>query len=249
MSKHKYRRSAGTSASSYTRSGRKGNRPGSSILVATEGGNTEPIYFESIRRMFSSPTVELVTHGAGRGDPRSLADAAIEVRNERRRQARKKELSINQLEDFDEIWIVFDTDVLNAEKRSDGIAYARSKGIQIAYSEPCFEYWLLLHGRYTTAQMLQCEEVQAFLKQTFGWSGYNKNHRECVKLIEPLVTKSTVQKAMKHAGRCRRHHEEAGTPFPANPSTDVDRLIEAINDASPRANKLPEPCPRLGRKR
>lgn len=240
MAKRKYRRSASTAANSYTRSGAKGERPGSSILIVTEGVNTEPIYFEFIRRMFSSSTVELVSYGAGRGDPKSLADAALEVRKTRRRKARNKELSISQLEDFDEIWIVFDTDVLDAAKRSNGIAYARSQGIRIAYSEPCFEYWLLLHGKtsYTTAPMAKCADVEPYLQKAFGWSGYSKNMRECRRLIEPLVTKEEIRNAVDGAERCREHHDGAGTPFPANPSTDVDHLIRVINEAVPKANKV-----------
>jgi len=240
MAKRRYRRTAATSARSYARFGARGSRPGSSILVVTEGVNTEPAYFEFVRRMFSSSTVELVPHGAGRGDPKSLTDAALEVRKKRQRQARKKELSINELEDFDEIWIVFDTDVLDASKRSDGIAYARSKGVRIAYSEPCFEYWLLLHeaSAYTTAQMAKCADVEPHLKRAFGWSEYGKNSRECRKLIEPLVSKEAIRTAVVGAERCRDHHQGAGTPFPPNPSTDVDQLIRAIDEAVPKANKL-----------
>ena len=240
MVKRRYLRSAATSARPYARSGAKGSRPGSSFLVVTEGVNTEPAYFEFVRRMFSSATVELVPRGAGRGDPKSLADFALEVRNERRRQARKKELSINKLEDFDEIWIVFDTDALGASERNDGIAYAKSQGVRIAYSEPCFEYWLLLHeaSGYTTAQMARCADVEPHLKRAFGWTEYSKNIRECRKLIEPLVSKGAIWTAVAGAQRCRNHHEGAGTAFPANPSTDVDQLIRAIDEAVPKANKL-----------
>lgn len=242
MAKHKYRRAAASSARSYKRSGVSGSRPGSSILIVTEGVNTEPIYFECIRRMFSSATVELVAHGAGRGDPRSLADAALAVRKKRKRQAREKTLSINQLEDFDEIWIVFDTDVLDATKLANGLAYAKSNGIRIAYSEPCFEYWLLLHGEnaYTTALMAKCGDVEPYLKKAFGWTAYDKKNKASKDLIAPLVSKKGVRRAVEGAVRCRKHHVGAATPFPANPSTDVDQLIAVINDAVPKANKLPE---------
>jgi hypothetical protein len=240
MAKRKYRRSAATSARPYARSGAKGRRPGSSILVVTEGVNTEPAYFEFVRRMFSSATVKLVSRGAGRGDPKSLTDFALKVQNERRRQARKEELNIHELEDFDEIWIVFDTDALDASKRSDGIAYARSMGVRIAYSEPCFEYWLLLHGAsaYTTAPMAKCADVEPHLEKAFGWDGYSKSSRDCEKLIGPLVSKEAIRTAVAGAERCRNHHQGAGTAFPANPSTDVDQLIRAIDEAVPKANKL-----------
>jgi hypothetical protein len=58
-----------------------------------------------------------VTHGAGRGDPKKLTETALELQQERRRKARKNELSMSQLEDFEQIWIVFDTDVLNVQRQ------------------------------------------------------------------------------------------------------------------------------------
>ncbi|MDG1242081.1 MAG: RloB family protein [Opitutae bacterium] len=240
MAKDKYKRKAEKSARSFLRTIGRGASPGSSILVVTEGENTEPIYFEGIRKVFASSAIELVPYGAGRGDPRTLTEAAIRYRNKRRKQARNKELSISQLEDFDQIWIVFDTDVLTPERRDQGIAYAESKGVKVASSEPCFEYWLLLHSAeyYTTAPMPKCDDVKPYLKKAFGWLGYDKNKSQSQKLILPLVTKSNVAEAVRAAARVRKHHEAVDTPFPANPSTDVDLLINAINEAVAIANKV-----------
>ena len=240
MAKHKYKRKASNSARSFLRTIGRGTKPGSSILVVTEGINTEPIYFDGVRKVFASNAIELVSHGAGRGDPRKLADAAIEIRRERKRQAKEKELRISQLEDFDELWIVFDTDVLTSDKRDNGIQYAKSKGIKIASSEPCFEYWLLLHeaDSYTTAPMAKCENVKPYLKSAFGWSSYDKSKEETKKQVTPLVTKDNVATAIKAAKRVREYHEQAGSSFPANPSTEVDLLIDSINDAVAVANRV-----------
>lgn len=240
MGNKKYKPSVSKSASSFMRTMGKDVEPGSSILVVTEGVNTEPAYFEALKHAFASPSVELVPYGAGRGDPRSLTDAALAYQKKRRKDARDKKLSISQLEVFDEIWIVFDTDVLKPDKRNSGIAYAESKGIKIAYSEPCFEYWLLLHNAaaYTTAAMGTCADVKPYLEKAYGWSGYDKNKEESKKLIAPLVTKQSVKTAVKASQRVRRHHFDADTPFPANPSTEVDLVIEAINKAVSKPNKF-----------
>lgn len=240
MGKNKYKPSYSKSASSFLRTIGKDVEPGSSILVVTEGVNTEPTYFEAIRNTFASPSVELVSHGAGRGDPKTLTDAALDYRKARRKEARDKKLSISQLEDFDQIWIVFDTDVLTPKKRNDGIAYAKSKGVHVAYSEPCFEYWLLLHSKahYTTAQMPKCADVKPYLKEAFGWTGYDKNKAKCKKLIPPLVTKDKVKAAVAATHKVRNYHQGANTAFPANPSTDVDRVVEAINKVVSKPNRF-----------
>ena len=107
MGKNKYKPSVSKSAGSFLRTIGKNVEPGAAILVVTEGVNTEPTYFEALKNAFASPSVELVPHGAGRGDPKKLTDAALEFRKNRRKDARDKKLSISQLEDFDQIWIVF----------------------------------------------------------------------------------------------------------------------------------------------
>ena len=237
----KYHRKADTDIRSFRRPPASRNDPGSAILIVTEGVNTEPAYIDRIKEQFAAPTVELVSHGAGRGDPRALADEALRLRESRRKQMRDRKLGIHKLADFDEIWIVFDTDVLTPQKLNDGMVYARSKGIHTALSEPCFEFWLLLHRHYTTAGMVKCKNVIPFLKEHLGWKSYSrdgKKKEEVRAMMEELVNKETLQQAMIHAARVREHHESAGTPFPANPSTEVDQLIHAINNAVSPASKF-----------
>lgn len=241
MTKRSYRKRADSSIQSFRRTLTGRVDPGSAILVVTEGTNTEPAYFRFLAERFAAPTVELVPYGAGRGDPRALADEALRLHKERKQKSKAKKLGINRLESFDSIWIVFDTDVLEAQKRHDGIAYAHSKGIHVAYSEPCFEYWLLLHGKFTSAQMPKCKDVLPYLKKVFGWKNYSregKKAEEVEALLAPLIDKTKLQLAWRYAQQVRTHHEKAGTAFPANSSTDVDQLIVAIDAAVSPANKF-----------
>jgi hypothetical protein len=237
----KYRRKAETSARSFRRTITPRSGAGAAILVVTEGVNTEPAYFHWVRNRFAAPTLELCSHGAGRGDPRALADEALRLREERKLTMKNRSAGINRLADFDAMWIVFDTDVLKPDKLLDGIAYARSKGIHIAHSEPCFEFWLLLHATFTTAGMAKCANVVPFLEKFLGWKDYSrsgKKQSEVLELMAALVTKEAVRKAVAHAARVRRHHEKGGTSFPPNPSTDVDLLLHAINAAISPANRF-----------
>jgi hypothetical protein len=237
----KFRKRAETSLNSFRRKVTTHTEPGATILVVTEGVNTEPAYFQWIRERFAAPTVELVAHGAGRGDPRALADEALRLSQERKRALSDRSAGINRLESYDAIWIVFDTDVLEPGKRHDGIAYARSKGIHVASSEPCFEYWLLLHQTFTTAMLPTCADVIPFLELHLGWEGYSrlgKKRAEVGAMMERLVEKAKLQKAVAHAERVRAHHIQAQSPYPANPSTEVDLLLKAINEAVSPATRF-----------
>ena len=238
MAKNRYRKTVGSSASSFRRN--RGQAPGSSILVVTEGINTEPIHFEELKNQLAAPTVELVPYGEGTGDPRVLVDAALRLQADRKKKARNKELGISQLEGFDQMWIVFDTDVLSSDRLFNGIEYAKSKGVLIGPSAPCFEFWLLLHEvtAYTTAPMQKCSDVIPHLKPAFNWPSYSKNKAEAQAMLPPLVTKSRIKTAVSLAERVRKHHQDCGSAFPSNPSTEVDSLIRSINEAVSPANKF-----------
>lgn len=55
-------------------------RPALAVLIVTEGEVTEPIYFEVLKQKLALPTVEITVVGAGKGDPRRLAEAALDAR-------------------------------------------------------------------------------------------------------------------------------------------------------------------------
>ena len=80
--------------------------------------------------------------------------------------------------------------------------------------------------------------VKPYLIKAFEWTSYDKNKAQTKKLIAPIVTKDKVETAVQASKRVREHHKRAGTIFPANPSTDVDLLIESINDAVSAAKKM-----------
>ncbi len=55
---------------------------------------------------------------------------------------KKKSSSVNE---FDEFWVVFDKDNVSYNNFNSAIFEANSHNINVAYSIPCFELWLLLH--------------------------------------------------------------------------------------------------------
>ncbi len=233
MGSKRWKKPIPTALSSFRRP-RGSARPGSSILIVTEGENTEPVYFDALKRKLSLQTVEIEIVPAGKGDPRRLAEAALEEQKKRRKDAKDGRLSFAKASNFDELWIVFDTDVPVEHRRfDDGVQFATAKGVKSAASSPCFEYWLLLHLVYTTAPMQKFSDVEPRLSKELG-RPYAKNSKDSAGLIPPLLEHLDV--AMTRARQARQHHATAATPSPANPSTEVDRLIESIRAAASPAN-------------
>jgi hypothetical protein len=89
--------------------------------------------------------------------------------------------------------------------------------------------------------MAKCKDVIPHLAKHLGWKKYSREGKkasEVSAMTEPLVKKEIILKALNNAERIRQHHADGNTPFPANPSTDVDLLLHAINDAVSDANKF-----------
>lgn len=121
------------------------------ILIVTEGSQTEPKYFEHYRSRQTNIDIRVVgsrTKG-GETDYLGLIRKAVEYQN-------KNQISASN---GDAVWVVADGDV--NYNNPDPIAakdtllssarkLADAKGIHIAISNPCFEFWYLLHFQYTT---------------------------------------------------------------------------------------------------
>lgn len=236
--KKRWRKHVASDVKSFRRV-RGSKPPAKGILIVTEGEVTEPIYFHALQAKLALATVEIEIVGEGIGDPRRLAEAAIEHRKARRRAAKKNKVGFMKAPDFDEVWIVFDTDVIKPGKFADGVAFAEANGVKLAHSTPCFEFWLLLHLLYTTAPMPKCVDVIPRIEAETGES-YAKTPETTRELVKALI--GCYKKAHQHAGRIREHHTAAGTPPPANPSTEVDRLIESLDESVAPANES-KGCP------
>ena len=79
MAGKRWKKHIPTDAGSFRRP-RGSSRPGSSILIVTEGEVTEPVYFDALKRKLALQTVEIEIVPAGKGDPRRLAEAALKER-------------------------------------------------------------------------------------------------------------------------------------------------------------------------
>ena len=102
--------------------------------VLCEGNNTEPEYFQNLVDYFQSAQVEIILFQAA-GAPQTILAKAEEIK---KRKGKKHEF-----ESGDEVWAVFDRDCheMYAKARLE----CKQKGINVAYSDPCFELWLILH--------------------------------------------------------------------------------------------------------
>jgi len=109
------------------------------IVLAFEGNDTERIYFEDIRSddKFNNELVYLHLLSRPKKDTNS---APIHVFNKLKREA-KEEYNFNKA---DELWMIIDKD--SWKNIPEIIELCKKQGnMFVAGSNPCFEFWLLLH--------------------------------------------------------------------------------------------------------
>lgn len=195
------------------------------ILIVTEGSQTEPKYFEHYRTRQTNIDIRVVSSrtSAGETDYISLLRKAIEYQTS------------NQLfvSNGDAVWVVVDGDVnyhnpdpVEAKNRQllRARKMAESRDIQLAISNPCFEFWYLLHFQYTTRFLKDYPAVRTML--TSYLSRYEKN-----KDVFPQLAAHT-EEAIQNAKRLEEYHQKGGCTSPfglhTNPFTEVYRLVEAL---------------------
>lgn len=181
------------------------------ILVVTEGEKTEPDYLRGLIRACRNPRVRVTVSGE-HGVPRTLVEHARDLKNSAEREARKNE---DDNLAYDEVWCVFDVD--EHPRLDEARTMAADNGIELAVSNPCFEFWLVLHRRESPG----CRErsaMQELLGRLIGKKGkvvdfedYRSGYGDAVRRARLLDERARED---GEAGRC--------------PSTGVYRLTESI---------------------
>jgi RloB-like protein len=202
------------------------NTSGKTFLIVTEGEKTEVNYFTELRKRLKLSSVDIkIVSGKG-NDITKLIQIAEDMITQRDKDS-KRNIQIVQ---YDEVWVVYDREGEHSpQRKKTKIAESDShKNIHLAYSDPCFEYWLLSHKKYTTAPFPDCKSVTNELKKV--WDGYKKN------LIVTHEDLDNIPEAILNADKCRIFHQKSGGS--GNPSTDVDILVKNLNKASREGNRF-----------
>ena len=115
----------------------KGKYPERYVL-ATEGSKTEPDYFEMIQDKFGEEFFFFFDFAKSRNIRKPDPGNTLKYM--------KEELEKEKLKKGDEAWIIVDIDTWPKEQFDRLRKWAKkNKNHHIAFSNPCFEVWLLLH--------------------------------------------------------------------------------------------------------
>lgn len=187
--------------------------PKPKIVIYSEGEKTERDYFHAMKRSFHSMVVDIeIIEGAG--VPLTIARTAARAAQLARSQDRSQSYAKR-----DEFWAVFDRD--EHPNIQEAISCCRNANVGVAFSEPCFELWLILHFQdYDRSD--DRYNVQKHLETLC--SDYNRaKHKttDCNKLME-LVVKAESRAEIQHHRRMKE-----GDPL-RRPYTTVYELTRRI---------------------
>lgn len=143
------------SRNSLIRERREAFRDARLIVIASEGKDTERIYFKALAKEYTNPRVHV----------------HILERSEDEQNSSSPEHVLKQLNDYkghyelesdDELWLVVDRDCWTEAMLSRvATECAQNNFMHVALSNPCIELWLLLH--LVDATLLTSEEEQLWM--------------------------------------------------------------------------------------
>ena len=128
--------------------------------------------------------------------------------------------------DGDQLWCVFDCDDNKDSELQAAISYAGRNGYKIAYSNPAFEYWYLLHFEKRNGYLRDSDAVIDILKH----KGYLANYGKSVDVFPALLGRQTeaIQYAKERVEQLTKD-QVAVVCRDSNPVTTVYELVEFLN--------------------
>lgn len=193
------------------------------LLIVCEGAQTEPNYFIALRRKLRLSSVEVkVQSDKNTSDPKRVVDFALKQRAKQLKEARRSQV----LGEYDEVWCVMDVEnPADNPLFHEAIQQAKREKLQLAVSNPAFEYWFLLHFEDTSSGFKDGQQLKKRLKQ------HQSSYHESKPMFDELYPHT--QLAIQRAKRILRSHADARNPYP-NPSTNVFKLVERLRSLAVR---------------
>lgn len=199
-------------------------RPPVKFIVFTEGKNTEPDYLQALQALYDRTIIEIDPRKAA-GVPKTIAARALEYAKESglTKRGRKK---LDSFEANDQVWVMFDRDEHPKVKESIDLCVANNIGV--AYTNPCFELWLILHFN-DFDKVLDHHKVQdEFRAVCSDYSTRGGKTAKCEKFI--ANHREAEKRAAKMVERRLSEGAELGAPW-----TTVHHFTESVRRAANQA--------------
>lgn len=195
-----------------------------SFLILCEGEVTEPLYFKVI----ASTNIEAEALGF------SASKCALVQKSEQ--YCQKHQVNKSKTE----VWVVFDFDVKYDQRENQNedfnlaIQQARSLNFKVAYSNDCFELWLVLHMKLLEAQQTRFQYYE-FLSQylEINYTETGKKREAWLKYLAILKSHPAMDKALAMQNAVRLFKNQSHLAYcDQNPVTTIFQLAHELDPQS-----------------
>ncbi|NBC06055.1 MAG: RloB domain-containing protein [Bacteroidetes bacterium] len=196
------------------------------FLIVCEDEKTEPRYFEQFKALFPPYSLFLKAVGTGR-DALGVVEQALKEREALLERSNRP---------IDFTWAVFDKDDADAndsrrQRFARAFELAKQRQVELAYSNECFELWLLLHFQQVDMKVaLPRRDIYEALElaiQAYDPS-FAYRHGDST-VVEPVAQYGDEAAAEERAAVMLAFHDNRPV-IEANPSTTLHKLVRELRD-------------------
>lgn len=185
------------------------------VLILCEG-ETEVNYFlglksdEEMKRRLVSVDVDI--YQPDNYSPKGLVEEA-----KRKIKEARSEKNI-----YDNVWVVFDRD--QHPYLHDAFQTAKANKIRVAFSNVCFELWILLHFERMLRPEDECDNVKVHVKRNYP--DYEKSGSHYERLKDKVLT--AIQNGKWVIEQTKHELERGKKVFELSTYTNVHELVEFL---------------------
>lgn len=203
---------------------------GKRMHILCEGEKTEPYYLKGYVLAYAPTKANVISvPDVKYNTPIALVDEAIRLKNSR------------ETSDDDEFWVVYDREAvakyphaLHAQARNK----ANSNGVKIAFSNICFELWLLQHFGYRNTPYSCCDDLlkHSPLKADLlkvKIADYSKGDPHLFTKIQDGVGRARIRAAALNQESLLTAANGSTQPHMLSAYTDIHLLLDAIDTFQP----------------
>lgn len=185
------------------------------VLIVCEGEKTEPQYFQEIVELHGITSAVVKIHGECDSAPISVVEEAVKLYDN----------SVRNGLEYDNVFCVFDRDEHTSYDQAlikiDQLKEANFKAI---VSNPCFEYWFILHYEFTTQPYSRQGNNSAAKLALNHLRKHDSDYQKKTKGSYLKLSGKTYV-AIANAEKSRFEADKTGS---VNPTTNVDELVSFL---------------------
>ena len=189
------------------------------LIIYTEGKNTEPDYISEFER-YTRLAVSFIPDK--HTTPLSLVKVAVSKAKELKKRSRNKRADVEDKTCFN-VWVLFDRDDHPHIPRARDLAKAH--GVNIGFSNPCFELWLKLHFKDHDAEEAR-HILQRWLKKSGHIPGYDHD-KGAAGDMRGILANGQYENAKRRAERINKNREQEANAM-GNPYSDAYKMFDIM---------------------